>query len=249
MLLTERNIEAGIFLADKPAGISSFKVVSRLRRILGIKKVGHAGTLDPFATGLLVLCAGRTATKLIDRMMTGEKEYLATLRLGIETTTQDPEGQIIATRSVGAISNEQIEACLASFAGEQLQQPPAFSALKYHGKPLYFYARKGIEIKKEPRLIEIKAICRVGGAGLVDDENAEFSFRVTCSKGTYIRALAADIGQRLGCGGYLVGLRRMRSGRFAIDNSLTWDDLSAEDAYERCCLKMINVSDVWKLLQ
>ena len=142
---------AGVFLVDKPVDITSFKVVSRLRRILGIKKIGHAGTLDPFATGLLILCAGRPATRLISRFMEGEKEYLATLRLGVETETLDTEGAVTVRRPVDAITNTQVEACLQKFKGRQLQVPPAYSALKHKGKPLYYYARKGIAVEKEPR--------------------------------------------------------------------------------------------------
>ena len=154
------TFDAGVFLVDKPVDITSFRVVSRLRRILQIKKVGHAGTLDPFATGLLIVCAGRSATKLISQFMEGKKEYLATLRLGVETETQDTEGAVTARKPVGVISSFEVEACLQRFRGRQMQVPPAFSALKHQGKPLYYYARKGILITKDPREIEITVLER-----------------------------------------------------------------------------------------
>lgn len=241
--------ESGIFLVDKPAGLSSFKVVSKLRYILKIKKVGHAGTLDPFATGLLVACAGRSATKLISSIMEGEKEYIARIKLGIETSTQDPEGEIVGSRHVGFVSGSDIRSCLESFVGEQLQKPPAFSALKHKGKPLYYYARKGIIIEKPARPVNITSLERIDGSQDLSGENPEFEFRVSCSKGTYIRTLAADIGNALGCGGYLTGLRRTRSGLFSVEDSLSWSELCQDDAFDRCTAKVLNVADARKLLQ
>lgn len=243
------DFAAGVFLVDKPADITSFKVVSRLRRILGIKKIGHAGTLDPFATGLLILCAGRPATRLISRFMDGEKEYLATLRLGVETETLDTEGAEIARSPVGEITNLQVEACLAHYRGRQLQVPPAYSALKHQGKPLYYYARKGIIIEKEAREIHISTLERRDGEQTLTAANAELGIRVVCSKGTYIRTLGGDIGSSLGCGAHLVQLRRIRSGCFTVRDSLSWDDLHSDDALARCLTKMISVEEVCKLLQ
>lgn len=242
-------IEGGVFLIDKPAGISSFAVVSRLRRILQMKKIGHAGTLDPFATGLLVLCAGRTATRQISRFMEGEKEYLATLLLGVETETLDTEGQITRRQPVGNIAGDAIEECLAHFRGTQLQTPPAFSALKHEGKPLYYYARKGIAITKEAREVEIKLLERIDGGTDVTGETANLGIRVVCSKGTYIRTLAADMGNHLGCGAHLIQLRRTKSGCFSLDGSLDWDALSGNDALDRCMHAMISVEQACKLLQ
>lgn len=246
---TNFEFDAGVFLVDKPVDISSFGVVSRLRRILQIKKVGHAGTLDPFATGLLIVCAGRPATKLISQFMDGKKEYLATLRLGVETETQDTEGAVTGRRSVGEISNLEVEGCLQKFRGRQMQVPPAYSALKHKGKPLYYYARKGIDIAKDPREIEITTLERTDGCQTLSGEEAELGIRVVCSKGTYIRTLAADIGRSFGCGAHLVQLRRTRSGCFSVDESLTWDDLTGDDALQRCIHKMITVEQVCKLLQ
>jgi tRNA pseudouridine55 synthase len=243
------DLEAAVFLLDKPAGPSSFAMVRNVRRLIGIKKVGHAGTLDPFASGLLVVCAGRPATKIISRLMEGEKEYLATLTLGIETTTQDPEGDIIAVREVAPLSEETIKDCLAGFIGIQLQTPPAYSALKHKGKPLYYYARKGIEVKKEARPVHIREIVRIDEKGLLSGTGAELTIRVVCGKGTYIRTLAADIGRMLGCGAYLSSLRRVRSGSFSVDNGFSGKDFAAEDAKERFLTGALSVNDVCNLLQ
>ena len=243
------EIEAGVFLVDKPVDISSFGVVSRLRRILHMKKVGHAGTLDPFATGLLVVCAGRQATKLISRFMDGQKEYLATLRLGVETETQDTEGAVICRRPVGDLSDLEVEECLQRFRGRMMQVPPAYSALKHKGKPLYFYARKGITITKDPREVEITTLERTDECKRLSGDEADLSIRVVCSKGTYIRTLAADIGKSLGCGAHLVQLRRIRSGCFTVNESLNWDDLTGEEALKNCLDKMLTVEQVCNLLQ
>lgn len=244
------GFEAGVFVIDKPKGISSFGVVSRMRRILRMKKIGHAGTLDPFATGLLVVCAGRPATKLISRIMEGEKEYFATLCLGRATETCDPEGDVISSLGVQKISAERIEEVLESFRGEQLQTPPAYSALKHKGKPLYYYARKGIMVTKEARRIVISSLERTDHNGDIDSgETAEITMRVVCSKGTYIRTLAADIGNQLGCGAYLTELRRTRSGCFSIDQALDWDAMNGSQGRSYCHERAINLSEVCKLLQ
>jgi tRNA pseudouridine55 synthase len=241
--------EAGVFLVDKPVGPTSFQMVQHIRRILGVKKVGHAGTLDPFASGLLVICAGRPATRLISAIMEGEKEYQATLRLGVETETQDPEGAVTKRTPVGRLSREQIEACLQRFRGELDQVPPKYSALKHQGRPLYYYARKGIEIAKEARRISVRTLIRTDDDhDLVGDE-ADLSVRVVCSKGTYIRTLAADIGRSLGCGAYLTGLRRIKSGCFSIENSFPGGDFALPDAHERFLSGVLSVDDVCKLLQ
>jgi tRNA pseudouridine55 synthase len=205
---------AGVLLLDKPEGPTSFSMVRQVRRLLGIKKVGHAGTLDPFATGLLIVCVGRPATRKISLFMESDKEYEATLQLGVETSTQDVEGEVVANRHVPALEREAVERRLAAFVGEQMQTPPAFSALKHEGKPLYFYARKGIEVKKEPRRVVILRI------GLLRLEGTQMDIRVCCSKGTYIRTLAADIGAALGCGAHLTALRRTRIGPFRVQEAL-----------------------------
>lgn len=232
-------MEAGLFLIDKPVGPTSFKVVQYVRRALHIKKVGHAGTLDPFASGLLLVCAGRQATKIIPQLMEGEKEYTATLVLGIETDTQDRTGRVVAEHTVGDLTLQRIEDCLTGFIGKQLQTPPQYSALKHKGKPLYYYARKGIEVVKEPREIEIVKLECLGF------EENNLSIRVVCSKGTYIRTLAADIGRLLGCGAHLASLRRLRSGKFSISDALAGADLEergkAKDILLNHCLPVENV--------
>jgi len=238
-----------VFLVDKPEGISSFKVVSRMRRILGIKKVGHAGTLDPFATGLLIVCAGRPATKLISGFMDGEKEYLATLLLGVATSTQDTEGEVVSRKSVENVTPEQIEHCFDHFRGNIEQVPPAYSALKHKGKPLYYYARKGIEIIKDARNVHISLLERKDEAVVLSGETTQLKVRVICSKGTYIRTLAADIGNFLGCGAHLIQLRRTSSGMFKVSDSISWAELMAEDAYKTCVNRMLGVEQVAKLLQ
>jgi tRNA pseudouridine55 synthase len=241
--------EAGVFLVDKPAGPTSFQMVHHIRRILGVKKVGHAGTLDPFASGLLVVCAGRPATRLIPAIMEGEKEYLATLCLGVETETQDPEGAVTARTPVGRLSYEQIEACLQRFRGELEQVPPKYSALKHQGRPLYYYARKGIEITKEARRILISTLVRTDDDRDLAGDEADLSLRVVCSKGTYIRTLAADIGRGLGCGAYLTRLRRIKSGCFSIENSFPGGDFALPDVRDRLLSGVLSVDDVCKLLQ
>ena len=213
----------GIYPVCKPEGVSSFRMVQLVRKSLGIKKVGHTGTLDPFATGVLVICAGRPATRLISQLMEGDKEYEATLQLGITTDTQDPEGEIIERRPVPDISERFLAECLAKFTGEQMQTPPIYSALKHKGKPLYYYARKGIKVVKEARSINIKAL------DCVSLDRDTLTLRAVCSKGTYIRTLAADIGQFLGCGAHLIKLKRTRNGFFSIGDTLAGEKLFTEE--------------------
>ena len=210
---------AGVFLVDKPVGPSSFRMVQLIRRALKIKKVGHSGTLDPFASGLLIICAGRPATRIIPRLMDGSKEYEAVLCLGVETDTLDTEGTVVATSDVPKLEQQQVRACLDGFQGESLQAPPAYSAVKHKGKPLYHYARKGIVIEKPPRTVFIHRI------DLLDLGVDEMRILVSCSKGTYIRTLAADIGRSLGCGAHLKGLRRTKNGPFAVDQAIDGERL------------------------
>lgn len=233
------SFTAGVFLLDKPAGVTSFSVVRQVRRLLAIKKVGHAGTLDPFATGLLVVCAGRPATRLIDRFMAGTKKYAATLQLGVETETLDPEGCVVRTAPVPDLTEERLRFCLAGFTGRQKQVPPFYSAVKHKGKPLYHYARKGIEIQKEARDIEIYAI----GVGSYDSRSHQLQLEVSCSRGTYIRVLAADIGRELGCGAYLLELRRLVSGPFSVAESLPADALAGPDGLTHLMAAMLPVDE------
>jgi tRNA pseudouridine55 synthase len=215
--------QEGIFPVCKPEGFSSFRMVQLVRKHLRIKKVGHSGTLDPFASGVLVICAGRPATRLISRLMEGDKEYEATLQLGTTTDTQDPEGRILEQRPVPDLPERLIRECLVQFTGEQMQTPPSYSALKHNGKPLYYYARKGIKVVKEPRLINIKELhCASAGRDTL-------TLRIVCSKGTYIRTLAADMGEFLGCGAYLSKLKRTRNGFFSIEDTLPGEKLFTEE--------------------
>jgi len=213
----------GIYPVCKPEGVSSFRIVQLVRKHLRIKKVGHTGTLDPFASGVLIVCAGRPATRLISQLMGGDKEYEATLQLGTITDTQDPEGRILEQRPVPDLPERLIKECLAQFTGEQMQTPPSYSALKHNGKPLYYYARKGIKVVKEPRLINIKEL------HCVSVGRDTLTLRVVSSKGTYIRALAADIGEFLGCGAYLRKLKRTRNGYFALQDTLPGEKLFTEE--------------------
>ena len=233
----KKDFTAGVFLIDKPRGLTSFSIVRDVRRLLDMKKVGHAGTLDPFATGLLIICAGRPATRLIEGFMSGRKVYQAVLQLGQETTTLDPEGEVIQTAPVPGMTEEDIKICLEGFVGSQQQVPPMFSAVKHKGKPLYHYARKGVEIKKEPREIEVYSLDFMG----YDPENHRLEIKVICSRGTYIRVLAADIGKKIGCGAHLVELRRLGSGRFSVADSLSGDALKRHDGKQKLLANMISV--------
>jgi tRNA pseudouridine55 synthase len=220
-----KEFSAGVFIVDKPVGLSSFAVVKKVRWLLGIKKVGHAGTLDPFATGVLVVCAGRPATRHIESFMTGRKTYQAMLQLGVETETLDPEGAVIAERPVPELTEDDICTATREFTGPQMQAPPAYSAAKHKGKPLYHYARKGITIIKEAKPIVIHELMING----YDAARAQLNITVSCSRGTYIRVLAADIGNRLGCGAHLIGLRRTVSGNFFVDEAISGDQLFTEE--------------------
>ncbi len=235
----------GVFLIDKPAGLTSFAIIRRVRRLLGIKKVGHAGTLDPLATGLLIVCAGRAATKHIDLFMGGRKTYLAQVQLGVETDTLDAEGTVIQTSPVAKFDASVLATCLHQHAGPQMQAPPAFSAAKHQGKPLYAYARKGIMIAKEAKAIEIYRLDCLA----YDPCSQQLSLLVECSRGTYIRVLAADIGQSLGCGAHLVGLRRTQSGQFSVDDSLPGAALLSDNGLQ--CLQdgRRSIDEVLKIVE
>lgn len=202
----------GILLVDKPANMSSFAVVAQARRRLGVKKIGHGGTLDPFATGLLVLLVGRNFTKRADEFLHGDKHYLACLRLGVSTDSFDCEGKELH-RSDRVPTQAEIEESLTKFQGTIFQVPPMFSAKKIQGVRLYELARKGL-------VVERKAVAVTVDIQLVRYEYPELELEVRCSKGTYIRSLAEDIGQALGSYAHLIALRRLSSGRFSVNNSI-----------------------------
>jgi len=239
-----QEIKAGVFLIDKPAGVSSFFIVRQVRKLLGIKKVGHTGTLDPFATGLLVVCAGRPATRLVELLMAGEKEYQAILQLGVETDTLDLEGKVTKVLSVPQFTDIALRESLAHFVGRQHQVPPPFSAAKFKGKPLYYYARKGRIINKEPREIEVYSITLLS----YSSTSNQLEITVRCSRGTYIRVLAAEIGKRLGCGAHLIGLRRIVNGIFNVDECLHGHELNDIDSLEKLKKHMITPEDIERLL-
>ena len=217
----------GIVNINKPIGRSSHFVVAVIRRITKIKKVGHTGTLDPLATGVLPICIGREATKLSQIIMDGTKGYKAKVQLGITTNTQDSEGEILSEKPTEHITREMVCEVLNDFVGEITQIPPMFSAIKINGQKLYNLARKGVEIEREPRKIQIYNL------ELLDynDEEKSFNIQVDCSKGTYIRTLCADIGQALGCGAYMKELERNKCGRFTLQDSISIEEF--EDLYNK----------------
>ena len=220
-----RRAVHGVLLLDKPLGLSSNDALQKAKRLYRAEKAGHTGTLDPLATGLLPLCFG-AATKFAQVCLDADKRYLATLELGVTTTSGDREGDVLVERAVD-VSDEQVAAACAAWVGPILQVPPMHSALKHDGKPLYHYARAGIEIERDARAVTIHRIDIV--ARHVD----RLTLDVTCSKGTYIRTLAADIGERLGCGAHLTALRRTASGELSIGEALSLEQLGAMDEAER----------------
>ena len=207
----------GVLLLDKPAGITSTRALAKAKRLLGSLKGGHTGTLDPFATGLLPLVFGE-ATKFSRFLIDSRKSYEATLRLGEETLTGDTESDVIRTTAV-SVSEAQIDAALVGFRGEQRQIPPMHSAVHVAGRRLYEYARAGEEVIRPARAVTIDELARLALEG------RDLTVRVSCSKGTYIRTLAQDIGQALGCGAYLVALRRTAVGGFSLRDALGFEAL------------------------
>ena len=213
---------SGILIVDKPAGWTSMDVCAKLRGILREKRVGHAGTLDPMATGVLPVFVGR-ATRAVEYAAGGEKEYVAGLRLGLVTDTQDITGTVLETRPA-AVSGRELEEVLSRFRGEIDQIPPMYSAVKISGKKLYELARKGKEVERPPRRVTIHALAVEGQAG-----PADFTIRVRCSKGTYVRALCHDIGQALGCGGCMSSLRRTMAAGYTLADAVTLERVLEEE--------------------
>jgi tRNA pseudouridine55 synthase len=215
----------GVLLIDKAAGMTSHDVVALVRRRLGIKKVGHCGTLDPLATGLLLVVVGR-GTKIQDLLMAEDKEYTGTMRLGVTTDSQDADGQVVETRPVPDLTKEQLETAFAKFHGDFYQLPPMVSAIKKEGVPLYKLARQGKTVEREPRFVHVFAH-EIAGV-----RPPEIDFRVVCSKGFYVRTYAFDIGEELGCGAHLAALRRTKSGRFDVANAVTVAEIREGDPLE-----------------
>lgn len=207
----------GILLIDKPRGPSSFKLVQILRKRLGVKKIGHAGTLDPFATGVMVMLIGRNYTRLSNHFLESNKEYIATIQLGIKTDTYDSEGALLA-RSEKIPTFVEIEKAIQHFQGEIEQIPPMYSAKKIGGKKLYELARRGIEVQREPVKIQLET-------HLISYEYPLLELRIECSKGTYIRSIADEMGTMLGCGAHLAHLKRTRSGCFHLADCIGEEEL------------------------
>ena len=218
----------GVLVLDKPLGVSSNAALQIAKRLLGAEKAGHTGTLDPLATGVLPLCFG-AATKLAQVSLDADKRYLATIRFGVTTTTGDLEGAVVRS-GPASVTREQLADICARFTGPIRQRPPMHSALKKDGKPLYEYARAGIEVERDERDVTIHSIDVVEGKGDL------WSVDVFCSKGTYIRTLAEDIGQALGCGAHLAGLRRTGSGSLSLTDAVTVEALEALPEADRATL-------------
>lgn len=233
------NRDDGIIVIDKPENVSSAKVVARVKSILGAKKVGHTGTLDPFATGVLLCCINR-ATRLARFFLHGDKGYTATLRLGLETDTQDATGTVISTGDATGISKDRLLDVFQAFEGYQDQVPPVYSALKHQGVPLYKLARKGTPVKKPARQVHIARI------RILEIDLPCIRFEAHCSAGTYIRTLCADIGKALGCGGHLEVLRRTVSSGFTLGDAVSLPELEelARNGNPSDCL--IGMSDALK---
>ncbi len=223
-----RRAVDGVLVLDKPVGLTSTAALQRARRLLGAEKAGHTGTLDPLASGVLPLVFG-AATKLSQVGLDGDKRYLATLALGMTTTTGDREGEVTVTRPVD-VTRDDLERACRSHVGRIAQTPPMHSALKHEGRPLYDYARAGVEVEREAREVDVHAIAVVGAVEIDADT---WTIDVRCSKGTYIRTLAESIGEALGCGAHLAALRRTESAGFTLDDAVTLDALEAMDAAAR----------------
>ena len=223
----------GIVIIDKPAGWTSQDVAARLRGVFHERRIGHGGTLDPMATGVLPIFVGR-ATRAVEFFEHAEKEYVAGLRLGVQTDTQDLTGEIVAQRPV-SVTREQVQAALEGFLGVQEQLPPMYSAVKIGGKKLYELARQGKTVERKPRQIELLEL------ELLSGENADWQFRVRCSKGTYVRTLCHDIGQALGCGGCMSSLRRTKAGGYGLDRAVTMEEIISMDDPAACLLPVDSV--------
>jgi tRNA pseudouridine55 synthase len=219
-MLQEFDPFDGAILIDKPAGLTSHDVVDHIRRRFRIKKVGHCGTLDPNATGLLVILLGR-GTKLSERLMAADKVYAGTIKFGESTNTYDVDGELTASLPVPPLTLEELNTEAATFVGDLLQAPPMVSAAKVGGVPLYKLARKGVEIERKPRLVHIYSF------RFTEYHEPHGAFRLACTKGTYVRSIAHDLGQKIGCGAYLASLRRSDSGRFSVADAVSLDQALA----------------------
>lgn len=228
-MIQEFSALDGAILIDKPAGPTSHDVVDAIRRQFGLKKVGHCGTLDPNATGLLIIVLGR-GTKLSEKLMSDDKIYAGTIKFGEVTDSYDADGELLSSLPVPPLTLEELNQSATQFVGDQMQVPPMVSAVKKDGVPLYKLARKGIEVAREPRLIHIYRF------QFSSYEEPIGRFELACTKGTYVRAVAHELGQKLGCGAHLATLRRVTSGKFDVSNAAEFEEvlkLSSQDLEKR----------------
>ncbi len=226
----------GVVVVDKPSGRTSRDVVEEVKRALGIGKAGHTGTLDPLATGVLPVCVGE-ATKLVQFLALDTKEYRATLLLGVRTDTLDAEGRVI-TRDEPHVTGKQVEEALRSLTGRREQLPPLYSAVKFKGRPLYDWTRRGIAVEQLPRDVEIYSI-------RIDEMHLpEVTFTLSCSKGTYIRSLCAEVGEQFGCGGCMSALRRTRSGCFGEETALATEGMTEEGKRELFTAHLVPMAEI-----
>ncbi len=235
-MIPDPDLPCGVLLVDKAQEMTSHDVVAITRRALNFKKIGHCGTLDPMATGLLMVVVGK-ATKIQDLLMSEDKEYLGTLKLGQTTGSQDAMSDIVEEKPVPDLSAEEIDAAFKKYTGNFEQTPPMVSAIKKNGVPLYKLARKGIEVERKPRAVYVTDY------DISRNELPEVDFRVNCSKGFYVRTYAHDIGQDLGCGAHLTALRRTRSGAFTLDRAITVEQLK-NGSREEIMESLISLSEV-----
>jgi tRNA pseudouridine55 synthase len=232
---------SGILNIKKPRGMTSFAVVSRVKRLTGERRVGHAGTLDPIADGVLPVCLGR-ATRIVEYLVDQPKAYRGAVRLGVTTDSYDSEGSVVATGDSSGVSRDAVEAALARFVGEIDQLPPLYSALKHEGKPLYRYARAGKDVPRRPRKVTVHRLA------LLSFELPVIEIEVVCGRGAYVRSLAHDLGEALGCGGHLEHLTRLRSGPFTLEEAIDLDQLRASvegGAWEELLNPVDRVLESW----
>jgi tRNA pseudouridine55 synthase len=216
----EENKKEGVILVNKPKGLTSYDVVDFVRRRLKIKRVGHAGTLDPLAEGLLIILVGRKYTKLFSKFVNFDKEYIGVLKLGETTTTGDSQGEVIKKADYSHVDEEKIKEAFSSFRGEISQIPPMVSALRIGGKRLYRLARKGIVVERKPRKIKIYSL------KILNIDLPLVEFYIHCSKGTYVRKLAEDIGEYLGCGAHIVSIKRTKVGSFKLEEAIELNEIN-----------------------
>ena len=234
-----------MLVVDKPAGISSNDAVQRAKRLFGAQKVGHTGTLDPLATGVLPLCFGE-ATKFSQFLLDADKKYWTRIRLGVTTETGDADGDIIAEADASNVTAAQVAEELKNFVGDIEQIPSMYSALKHHGQPLYKLARQGLEVVRAPRKVSIYS------AELLNITGSEIELSVHCSKGTYVRSLAEDLGAALGCGGHVSGLRRIAAGLYQEEHSISFEQLNTVGGPEELDALLLPVSSAvgsWPLMR